>query len=182
MRNSLKITAAALLVSLTLAACGSSSDDSSSSSDTKAKPSSTTMAAASETIVDIASANPDFSTLVSAVTEAGLVETLSGDGPFTVFAPTNEAFAKIPQDQLDAILADQAKLKSILTYHVIAGKVLSTDLKPEQSVATVEGQNVDIKVADGTATINGCNIVKTDIEASNGVIHVIDCVLVPPAS
>ncbi len=182
MRNPLKITAAALLVSLTLAACGSSSDDSKSSSDTGAKTSTTTMAAASETIVDVASANPDFSTLVSAVTKAGLVETLSGDGPFTVFAPTNEAFAKIPKDQLDAILADQAKLKSILTFHVLSGKVLSTDLKPEQSVPTVEGQNVDIKVADGKATINGCNIVTTDIEASNGVIHVIDCVLVPPAS
>lgn len=182
MRNPLKITAAAILVSVTLAACGSSSGDSKSSSDTKAKTSSTTMAASSETIVDVASANPDFSTLVSAVTKAGLVETLSGDGPFTVFAPTNEAFAKIPQDQLDAILADQAKLKSILTYHVIAGKVLAGDLQPEQSVATVEGQNVDIKVTDGTATINGCNIVKTDVEASNGVIHVIDCVLVPPAS
>jgi uncharacterized surface protein with fasciclin (FAS1) repeats len=181
MRTPLKVTAAAILVSVTLAACGSSSSDSKSSSDTKST-STTTQAMADQTIVDVASGNPDFSTLVTAVTKAGLVETLSGDGPFTVFAPTNEAFAKIPKDQLDAILADQTKLTSILKYHVIAGKVLASDLQPEQSVATVEGQNVDIKVADGKATINGCAIVKTDIEASNGVIHVIDCVLVPPAA
>jgi uncharacterized surface protein with fasciclin (FAS1) repeats len=132
-----------------------------------------------DTIVDVASANADFSTLVTAVTEADLVETLQGDGPFTVFAPTNDAFAKIPADQLDAILADKAQLTSILTYHVVPGKVLAADLQPEQMVKTVQGQDVDIKVAPSGATINGCAIVKTDVMASNGVIHAIDCVLTP---
>jgi uncharacterized surface protein with fasciclin (FAS1) repeats len=117
---------------------------------------------------------------VTAVQEAGLVETLSGDGPFTVFAPTNDAFAKIPSDQLNAILADRDQLTAILTYHVLPSEVMAGDLDPEQSVATVQGDNVEIKVANGAATINDCNIVDTDIEASNGVIHVIDCVLTPP--
>ena len=107
--------------------------------------------------------------------------TLNKPGPYTVFAPTNEAFAKIPADQLNAILADKAQLTKILTYHVVPGKVMAADLQPEQMVKTVEGQDLDIKVANGAATVNGCNIVKTDVTASNGVIHVIDCVLTPPA-
>jgi uncharacterized surface protein with fasciclin (FAS1) repeats len=153
-----------------------------SSSDTKAKTTSTTTAmAAKDTIVDVASGNPDFSTLVSAVMKADLASTLSGTGPFTVFAPTNAAFAKVPADQLSALLADQAQLTKVLTYHVVPGKVLAADLQPTQMVKTVEGQDVDIQVTGGTATINGCAITKTDIEASNGVIHVIDCVLTPPA-
>jgi uncharacterized surface protein with fasciclin (FAS1) repeats len=133
------------------------------------------------TVVDVAAGNPDFSTLVEAVKAAGLVETLSGDGPFTVFAPTNDAFAKIPEDQLDAILADREQLTKILTYHVVPGRILAADLQPSQKVATVQGQEVEITVTDGTATINGANIVTTDIEASNGVIHVIDTVILPPA-
>jgi uncharacterized surface protein with fasciclin (FAS1) repeats len=181
-RMPVRFAAALAVLALTAAACGSSS----SKSDSKPAKETTTTSAApattAKTIVEIASANADFSTLVTAVTKADLVQTLSGAGPFTVFAPTNAAFAKIPAAQLDAILADKAQLTKILTYHVVPGKVMAADLQPTQSVKTVEGQNVEIKVSSGQATINGCNIVKTDIEASNGVVHVIDCVLIPPAA
>jgi uncharacterized surface protein with fasciclin (FAS1) repeats len=134
------------------------------------------------TIVDIAASNPDFSTLVAAVTEADLAETLSGEGPFTVFAPTDEAFAAA----LDALgitaeelLANPA-LGDILTYHVLPAEVMSSDLDPEQTVETVQGEEVTITVDDSGAMINDATIVQTDIEASNGVIHVIDAVLLPP--
>jgi uncharacterized surface protein with fasciclin (FAS1) repeats len=162
-----------------LAACSSDSD---SKAD---KPSTTTEAKAvkcDNTIVDVAAGNADFSTLVKAVQAAGLVDTLNGEGPFTVFAPTNEAFAKIPADQLNAILADKAQLTSILTYHVVAGKVMAADLKPgEQAVKTVEGSDAAVVVGDAGVTYAGANVVKTDIEACNGVIHVIDSVVVPAA-
>lgn len=184
-RNPIRFATVVALVALTAAACGSS-DSKSDSADKPAKETTTTTspapATADQTIVEIASGNPDFSTLVTAVTKAGLVETLSGPGPFTVFAPTNAAFAAIPADQLNAILADKAQLTKILTYHVVPGAVMAADLQPEQMVKTVEGQDLDIKVTNGAATVNGCNIVKTDIEASNGVIHVVDCVLLPPAA
>ena len=182
MRHSriLRALAAAAALTFVVSACSSDDKDSGSSSDTKPTTTTTAMAS-SDTIVDVASSNPDFSTLVSAVTKADLASTLSGTGPFTVFAPTNAAFEKVPADQLNALLADKAQLTKVLTYHVVPGKVLAADLQPTQMVKTVEGQDVDIQVADGKATINGCAITKTDIEASNGVIHVIDCVLTPPA-
>jgi uncharacterized surface protein with fasciclin (FAS1) repeats len=182
MRHSrtLRALAAAAALAFVVSACSSDDNDSGSSGDTKAT-SSTTAMASKDTIVDVASSNPDFSTLVSAVAKADLASTLSGTGPFTVFAPTNAAFEKVPADQLNALLADKAQLTKVLTYHVVPGKVLAADLQPTQMVKTVEGQDVDIQVADGKATINGCAITKTDIEASNGVIHVIDCVLTPPA-
>ena len=141
----------------------------------------TTAPAASQNIVDIAASNPEFSTLVTAVTAAGLGSTLSGTGPFTVFAPTNAAFAKIPPAQLQAILADKAQLTKILTYHVIPAKVLAGDLKKKQNVATVEGAKVKIRKSKMAATIGDAKITQTDIPASNGVIHVIDTVLLPPA-
>ena len=184
-RIPVRLAAALAVVALTAAACGSSDSKSDSSSDTKpAKEAaaSDTSASTDTTIVAVASGNPDFSTLVTAVTKAGLVETLSGPGPFTVFAPTNAAFAAIPADQLNAILADKAQLTKILTYHVVPGEVMAADLEPEQMVKTVEGQDLDIKVTNGAATVNGCNIVTTDIKASNGVVHVVDCVLLPPAA
>jgi len=182
-RNPIRFATVVALVALTAAACGSSSSKS-DSADKPAKDTTTSSAPASanKTIVVVASENKDFSTLVSAVTKAGLVETLSGPGPYTVFAPTDAAFAAIPADQLNAILADKTKLTQILTYHVVPGKVMAADLQPEQMVKTVEGQDLDIKVTNGAATVNGCNIVKTDIPASNGVIHVVDCVLIPPAA
>jgi uncharacterized surface protein with fasciclin (FAS1) repeats len=180
-RIPVRLATAVVLIALTAAACGSSS----SKSDSKPAKDTTTSTApksASETIVAVASGNPDFSTLVTAVKKAGLVETLSGPGPFTVFAPTDAAFAKIPAEQLNAILADKAQLTKILTYHVVPGAVMAADLQPTQMVKTVEGQDLDIKVTNGAATVNSCNIVKTDIKASNGVIHVVDCVLLPPAA
>ena len=176
----LRAVAATAVLVLAVSACSSDDSDSGASSDSQAT-STTTAMAAKDAIVDVAAANPDFGTLVSAVTKADLASTLSGTGPFTVFAPTNDTFAKVPADQLNALLADKAQLTKVLTYHVVPGKVLAADLQPTQMVKTVEGQDVDIQVTDGKATINGCAITKTDIEASNGVIHVIDCVLLPTA-
>ena len=132
------------------------------------------------TIVDVAAGNPDFSTLVAAVKTAGLVETLSGDGPFTVFAPTNEAFAKLPEGKVDSLLADIPTLKKILTYHVVAGKVMAADVVGLDSATTVQGDEVKIAVVDGKVKLNDSAMVTaTDLEASNGVIHVIDTVLIP---
>ncbi len=131
-------------------------------------------------IVDIAAANDDFSTLVAAVTAADLVETLKGDGPFTVFAPTNAAFAALPEGTLDDLLKpeNKAKLAAILTYHVVAGKVMAADVAPGE-VATVNGKKFTVKVADGTVMVDNAKVVKTDIVGSNGVIHVIDAVILP---
>ena len=132
------------------------------------------------TIVDVAAGNPDFSTLVAAVKAAGLVETLSSEGPFTVFAPTNEAFAKLPEGKVDSLLADIPTLKKILTYHVVAGKVMAADVVGLNSATTVQGDDVKIAVVDGKVKLNDSAMVTaTDLEASNGVIHVIDTVLIP---
>jgi len=131
-----------------------------------------------KTIIETASGNPDFSTLVTAIKAAGLVDTLSGAGPFTVFAPTNEAFAKIPKATLDSVLADKAKLTSILTYHVVAGKVMSKDVATMTEAKTVEGSTVTIDATDGVM-INDAKVTMADLECSNGVIHVIDTVLMP---
>lgn len=134
-------------------------------------------------IVDLAAADPQFSTLVGLIKTAGLVDTLKGAGPFTVFAPTNDAFAKLPKDVLDGLAKDTTKLKAVLTYHVVSGKVLAKDAMNLTSADTVNGKKLEIKkVSDGAIphlTIGGAKIVKTDIIGSNGVIHVIDTVLVP---
>lgn len=130
-------------------------------------------------IVDVAAGNPDFSTLVAAVKAAGLVETLKGKGPFTVFAPTNAAFAKLPAGTVESLLKPESKdkLVAILTYHVVAGKVMAADVKAGE-VATVQGSKATIAV-DGGVTIDGAKVVATDVAASNGVIHVIDTVIMP---
>ena len=135
-----------------------------------------------KTIVEIAAANSNFSTLVTAVKAAGLAETLSGKGPFTVFAPTNAAFAKLPAGTLDSLLKpeNKAKLRAILLYHVVPGTVMSTDIKPG-AVKTAEGQDIKLAVAGGKVTVNDATVTTADIKASNGVIHVIDTVLIPPA-
>ncbi len=133
----------------------------------------------SKDIVDTAVEAGTFTTLVAAVEAAGLVETLKGEGPFTVFAPTDEAFAALPAGTVEALLADPEALAKVLTYHVIAGKVMSTDLTEGMMAATVNGADATITL-DGGAKINGANIVTADIEASNGVIHVIDAVILPP--
>jgi uncharacterized surface protein with fasciclin (FAS1) repeats len=136
-------------------------------------------AAADSTVVEIAAGNADFSTLVAAVQAAGLAETLSGKGPFTVFAPTNEAFAKLPEGTVEDLLKpeNKEKLTGILTYHVIPGKVMFADVKAGK-VKTVQGGELEIAVKDGV-TVNGSKVVKTDIVGKNGVIHVIDTVVLP---
>jgi uncharacterized surface protein with fasciclin (FAS1) repeats len=159
--------AAAAALSLTLAATACSDDD------PVAPP-------APGTIVEVASAAGTFTTLVAAVQAAGLVGTLSGPGPFTVFAPTDEAFAKLPAGTVQALLNDPATLASILTYHVVAGRVTAADVVNLTSATTVNGQPVSIQVNGGTVRINGANVIATDVAASNGVIHVIDTVLLPP--
>lgn len=131
-------------------------------------------------IVDTAIAAGSFKTLVTAITQAGLVDTLKGPGPFTVFAPTDEAFAKVPKATLDALLKDKQKLTAVLTYHVVAGKVPAAAVVKQTSAATVNGKVLPIRVNAGMVMVGGANVVKTDIAASNGVIHVIDQVLLPP--
>jgi transforming growth factor-beta-induced protein len=176
-----KFAAVASVLALTLAACGDDGAD-------DAAPATTVAEAPAElgTIVDVAVANGSFTTLVAAVQAAGLVETLSGEGPFTVFAPTDDAFAAA----LDALgltaeqlLADTATLTSILTYHVIEGEVdAATAISLDgQSAATVNGAEIAISVVDGNVMINDATVIIPDVQASNGIIHAIDSVLLPPA-
>lgn len=132
-------------------------------------------------ILDTASAAGSFKTLVAAIKTAGLDETLKGEGPFTVFAPTDEAFAKLPQGTLEDLLKpeNREKLKAILTYHVVPGKVKAEQVVKLTEAKTVLGQSLTIKSAEGAVTIDNAKVVKTDVVASNGVIHVIDTVLLP---
>ena len=139
----------------------------------------TMVSAHAKDLVDTAVSAGSFKTLVTAVQAAGLVDTLKGPGPFTVFAPTDEAFAKIPKAQLDALLKDKAKLTAVLTYHVVPGKVMAADVKAG-AVTTVQGAPINVSTTGGVK-VNDANVVATDVEASNGVIHVIDAVLLPPA-
>jgi uncharacterized surface protein with fasciclin (FAS1) repeats len=127
----------------------------------------------------VAIANGSFTTLVTAVKAAGLVDTLKSEGPFTVFAPTDAAFAKVPAATLNALLADKAALANVLTYHVVAGKVMAADVVTLSEATTVQGQNVMIEVRDGKVFIDSAQVVITDVAASNGVIHVIDTVILP---
>ena len=129
-------------------------------------------------IVDTAVAAGQFNTLAKALTAAGLVDTLKGPGPFTVFAPTDAAFAKIPAAQLNALLADKAALTKVLTYHVVGGKVMAADVK-SGAVKTVEGQPLNVVASPAGVTVNNAKVIKTDIMATNGVIHVIDTVVLP---
>lgn len=133
----------------------------------------------SKDIVDTAVAAGQFTTLAAALQAAGLVETLKGKGPFTVFAPTDAAFAKLPAGTVEALLKDKAKLTKILTYHVVAGKVMAADVVKLTSAKTVEGSTVSIDATSGVK-VNGATVVKADVAASNGVIHVIDTVILPP--
>ena len=171
------IAVACAAATLLFAACSSDSKTDS----TTAAPTTTAPAAAGD-IVAVASANPDFSTLVAAVQAAGLVETLQGAGPYTVFAPTNEAFAKLPAGVVDKLLLPENKdvLAKVLTYHVVAGKVMAADVKAGD-VPSVEGSPITVAVDGSTVTLNGAaKVIATDVAASNGVIHVIDSVIVPP--
>jgi uncharacterized surface protein with fasciclin (FAS1) repeats len=132
-------------------------------------------------IVDTAVAAGNFKTLAAALKAAGLVETLKGEGPFTVFAPTDEAFGKLPAGTVDSLLKpeNKAKLTAILTYHVVSGKVMAKDVVKLTEAKTVQGSAVKIEVNDGKVKVDAANVVKTDIECSNGVIHVIDAVILP---
>ena len=165
------LVAVALIAALTLSACSSDSEE---TMDTAAEE--TTVG----TIVDVASGAGNFNTLVAAVTAADLVETLSGTGPFTVFAPTDEAFAALPAGVLDALLSPENKeiLVKILTYHVVSGMVMAADIT-DGDVATVEGSNVMLVTTSGVK-VNDANVVSADVPASNGVIHAIDAVILPP--
>ena len=130
-------------------------------------------------IVDTAVAAGSFKTLAKALTEAGLVDTLKGKGPFTVFAPTDDAFAKLPKGTVEALLKDKKKLTAVLTYHVVAGKVMAADAAKLTTAKTVNGQSIKLATKDGALMINDAKVIKADIETTNGVIHVIDTVILP---
>jgi uncharacterized surface protein with fasciclin (FAS1) repeats len=134
---------------------------------------------ASNDIVATAKAAGSFNTLLAAADAAGLVETLQSDGPFTVFAPTDEAFAKLPEGTIDMLLADKEKLRAVLLYHVVPGKVMAADVVGLNSATTAQGSDLHIMLADGSVMIDNATVTATDIETSNGVIHVIDTVIVP---
>ena len=136
---------------------------------------------AKPSIVEAAAGNPDFSTLVAALKAADLVEVLSGEGPFTVFAPTNEAFAQLPAGTLDMLLLpeNKDKLTAILTYHVAAGKVMAADVVKVSEVESLQGDTIAVKVTEDGVMVDGAEVIATDAEASNGVIHVINAVIMP---
>ncbi|MEX0848358.1 MAG: fasciclin domain-containing protein [Ilumatobacteraceae bacterium] len=171
------VASAALLI----AACGSDEEAAISTPAATEAPMATDAPVAADDIVAIASSNPDFSTLVAAVGAAGLVETLQGPGPFTVFAPTNDAFAALPAGLVDKLLLPENKdvLAQILTYHVVSGQVMAADVAAGD-VASVQGEPITI-TTDGGVKVNQANVTATDIVASNGVIHVIDAVILPPS-
>ena len=172
-----KVIALALVASISFAACGS--DDEAATEETVTEETVAEAAAAGD-IVAVASSTEGFSTLVAALSAAGLVETLQGAGPFTVFAPSDDAFAALPAGLLEKLLLPEnvAVLTSILTYHVVSGTVMSADIMAGD-VPTVEGSTVALDTASGV-TVNGATVTTADVAASNGVIHVIDAVIVPP--
>jgi uncharacterized surface protein with fasciclin (FAS1) repeats len=186
MRSRKTLLATVVVGALVLAACGDDSDSGSTTTaapvETTEAPAETTEAPAPEgpgTIVDIASGNPDFSTLVELVVAAGLADTLAGEGPFTVFAPTNDAFAAVPADVLEALAADTEALQKVLLYHVIVGAAVTSDQVAPGEVEMGDGSLATLSAEGDALFIDDAQIVATDIEASNGVIHVIDAVILP---
>jgi len=187
-KSSTRLFAAAAVTGLVvLSACGSDSNDSDEASETTEAPASTDDMDEGDmdetgTIVVVADTNGSFGTLVAAVTAASLVETLESEGPYTVFAPTDDAFAALPEGLVDCLLLEENvdALSSILTYHVVAGEVLSTDLT-DGPVETVQGEDITVDLTDGVVLNETVNVVIADVPASNGVIHAIDGVLVPPS-
>jgi transforming growth factor-beta-induced protein len=166
-------------LAIVLAACSTAASPSPSAEVTAAP----TEAAMTKDIVETATEAGSFTTLLTAATAAGLVETLQGPGPFTVFAPTDEAFAALPEGTLEGLLADPEALKKILLYHVVSGEVTADQVVGLTSADSVEGSAIAIAVKDGTVYLNdSAKVVTTDVMASNGVIHVIDAVILPPAS
>lgn len=190
LRKTLLIALCVPALALGVAACGSDDSDSDSSGSSTAVENTTDMnssgttseAMGTEDIVAVAQGNKDLSTLVKAVTAADLASTLQGEGPYTVFAPTNEAFAALPPAELNRLLkpANKDELANILTYHVAEGDVKSSDLKNGQMIKTVQGGELKVTIADdGTVKIGDATVVTPDVEASNGTVHVIDTVLIP---
>jgi uncharacterized surface protein with fasciclin (FAS1) repeats len=176
------LSAATLLV---LAACSNKPKDDAARMDSTAPAAAPAMvgdaASAPKDLIETAASAGSFNTLEKALTAAGLVETLKGAGPYTVLAPTDEAFAKIPQKDLDALLANKELLTKVLKYHVIAGNVPSSQVASMTEATTLEGGKIDIKVVSGKVTLNGkADVTSPDIAASNGTIHVINTVLMPP--
>ena len=169
MKSSRSIAAIAALLAMPVLACA---------------PNYSTKKPTMKTIVQVATEAGSFNTLVAAVKAAGLAETLGSEGPFTVFAPTDAAFALLPPGTVEGLLADKQKLASILTYHVLSGKVVAGDIIKSNGAkpATVNGQALDIVLKEGKVYVNGAQVVTADIAASNGVIHVIDAVLLPKAN
>jgi uncharacterized surface protein with fasciclin (FAS1) repeats len=166
-RNIFAFALTAILASVSFSQCLSA----------QAEPAATT---ADKTIVEIAAGNENFSTLVSLVKAAGLVETLSGKDSFTVLAPTNAAFEKVPKEVLDILAADRDLLRQVLLYHVVPGNVMARDLKAGD-VKTAQGEMVKVSLADGKVKFNNATVVTADLKAKNGVIHVIDTVILPPS-
>ncbi len=174
MRRWILIVAALLIVAVpfVVAACGEEEE---------ATPAPATSSPMAEDIVGTAVAAGSFTTLTAALEAAELVDTLKGEGPFTVFAPTDEAFAALPEGTVDTLLADpKGDLTQILTYHVVPGKVMSTDITDGMTATTVQGEDITFTIKDGSVYVNDAMVVTADIETSNGVIHVIDGVLIPP--
>lgn len=164
-----------------LAACGGADAEETGTEGAGMAETAVTAEAPAGDIVEVATGAGSFSTLLAAVEAAGLVETLKGAGPYTVFAPTDEAFAKLPAGTVEALLADPERLAAVLTYHVIPGRVLAADVIQAGSVqpATVQGQTLDIRVMEGTVHVDEATVTTPDVQATNGVIHVIDTVVLP---
>jgi len=179
-KNILNMLVAVAVSSVTFVACN---NEEAKKAETPAEPvkEEVTAAPAAKDVVDIAIGSADHTTLVAAVTAAGLVETLKGAGPFTIFAPTNAAFSALPAGTVDGLLKPESKasLTNILTYHVVAGAVKAADLKDGQKVKTLQGEELIVSIKDGKVMINGANVTAADLTGTNGVIHVIDAVLMP---
>ena len=167
------------VVGLAVAGCGGDDDSSPEGAAATTAPATTMEETVQDNIVETAVATGDFTTLTSLVEQAGLTETLSGEGPFTVFAPTDDAFAKVPQETLDSLAADPEALKAVLLYHVVDGEARATDVAELSSAETLNGESVELETTGGGVKVNDAKVVQADVTASNGVIHVIDEVLIP---
>ena len=180
-KNIFNMLVAVTITSATLLACNTGETKTAETTATDSVKEEVMAPVAPKDIVDVAIGSPDHTTLVAAVTAAGLVETLKGAGPFTVFAPTNTAFAALPAGTVDGLLKPESKdaLTKILTYHVVAGAVKAADLKDGQKVKTLQGEELTVAIKDGKVTINGANVTAADLTGSNGVVHVVDAVLMP---